>query len=162
MIEIMAWTIIISLFLTGMVGAFLPFIRGVIAILAAFVAYGLFFSFEPLGLWFWLIQIFIAATILLSDYMISVLGVKAFGGSKLSMWLSIIGLIVGPFMIPVAGLIIGPFIGGMIGDWMDKKDWKQAYKAGLGAVVGLFSSAVVQILLQMFMILIFIIWVYGY
>jgi uncharacterized protein YqgC (DUF456 family) len=123
MLDIIGWIVIILLLIIGMAGAVLPIIPGVIAVLAAFVAYGLFFSFEPFGFWFWSIQIIIAATILLSDYMISVLGVKAFGGSKLSMLFSIVGLIVGPFVIPVVGLVIGPFIGGMIGDWIDKKDW---------------------------------------
>lgn len=158
MLDMVAWVIIILLLLIGMAGAILPIIPGVIAVLAAFAVYGLFYSFEPFGFWFWLIQFIIAATILVSDYMISVLGVKAFGGSKLSMLLSIVGLIVGPFVIPVVGLVLGPFIGGMIGDWIDKKDWRRAYKAGIGAVVGLFSSAVVQILLQGFMIIVFIIW----
>lgn len=160
MIIFAAWTVIILLWVVGMAGAVLPIIPGVILILAGFAGYGLFFSFAPLGFWFWLLQTAIAALILISDYMISVLGVKAFGGSKRSMQLSIVGLIFGPFIIPVAGLLVGPFLGGVIGDYMENKDWKRALQAGFGAVVGLFSSAVAQILLQLLMIVLFFIWIF--
>ena len=46
-----------------------------------------------------------------ADTLSNLVGVKKFGGSKAGMWGSTIGLLIGPFVIPVAGILIGPFLG---------------------------------------------------
>jgi uncharacterized protein YqgC (DUF456 family) len=154
-----AWIIVIALFAVGMAGAVFPVLPGVLAIYGAFFVYGFMISFEPFGLWFWLIQTTAVAIIIIADYVVSALGVKKFGGSRASTIGSTIGIIAGPFVIPVAGLLIGPFLGAMIGELIAGRDFNQSVKAGVGALVGFFSSVVVKIVLQAVMIVVFIVWI---
>lgn len=149
----------IGLFIVGMAGAVFPVLPGVLAIYFAFFVYGWFFSFEELGLFFWIIQTLVVIALLVADYAVGAWGVKKFGGSKLSVWLSTIGIIVGPFIIPAFGLVLGPLIGAMIGELIHGQSLSKAFKVGVGSVVGLLSSMGVKIALQLAMIIVFIVWI---
>lgn len=155
---ILGWLLVIVLFIVGLAGAVYPPLPGALAIYAAFFIYGLFISFEPFGFWFWLIETIIVAVIFAADYAVSALGVKKFGGSRASVVGSMIGLIFGPFVIPAFGLVLGPFLGAVIGELLAGSDPVKSAKVGVGSVVGLFSSMVVKVILQLLMIIIFIIW----
>lgn len=159
---VLGWILVIALFIIGMAGAVYPVLPGVLAVYFAFFVYGWFFSFEPFGWLFWTIQTLIVVALLIADYAVGAWGVKKFGGSKLSVWLSTVGIIVGPFLIPAFGLILGPLLGAMIGELIRGESPKQAFKVGVGSVVGLFSSIVVKIVLQLAMIIIFFIWVISF
>ena len=39
------------------------------------------------------------------------------------------------------GIIVGPFLGALLLEMMGGREWKQAARAGLGAVIGLFVGA---------------------
>ncbi|MFD1178165.1 DUF456 domain-containing protein [Paenibacillus puldeungensis] len=157
--DVLGWILVIALFAVGMAGAVYPVLPGVLAIYFAFFVYGWFFSFEPFGWFFWVIQTLIVVVLMVADYAVGAWGVKKFGGSKLSVWLSTIGIIIGPFVIPAFGLVLGPLIGAMIGELIKGESFSKAFKVGIGSVVGLFSSAVVKIVLQLMMIVLFIIWI---
>jgi len=156
-VSILGWVLIIALFIIGMLGTVYPILPGVLAIYLGFLVYGWFFSFEHLGIWFWVIQTAFVLGIIIADYLVSALGVKKFGGSRGSVVGSTIGLIIGPFVIPAFGLIIGPFLGAVIGELSQGVPLQTAIKAGAGSVVGFFSSVVVKVLLQTFMIVLFIV-----
>ncbi|UUZ89858.1 DUF456 family protein [Paenibacillus sp. P25] len=157
--EITAWILVILLFLVGMAGAVYPVLPGALAIYAAFFLYGWMVSFAPFGVWFWLLQTTIVAVLMIADYAVSALGVKRFGGKRASVIGSTIGLLLGPFVIPVAGLLIGPFLGAVIGELITGTDLRQAVRAGIGALVGFFSGMVVKLVLQLLMIVLFLVWV---
>lgn len=124
-----------------------------------FFVYGWMIGFEPFGLWFWLVQTTAVLVIIVADYMVSAYGVKKFGGTRASVIGSTIGLIAGPFLIPVAGLLVGPFVGAMVGELMVGGDMRQSFRAGIGALVGFFSSMAVKLTLQLVMIAVFFIWI---
>lgn len=156
--EIAAWIIILILFAVGMAGTVFPILPGVLAIYAAFLVYGLMMSFAPFGVWFWTIQTFILLVIFVADYVLSARSVQKYGGSRASVVGSAIGLIVGPFIIPVFGLILGPFLGAVLGELMQKSDLDHAVKVGWGSLIGLFTSTLMKIVLQLLMIALFILW----
>lgn len=159
---VLGWTIIAALFALGMAGAVFPILPGALAIYAAFFVYGLFFSFEPFGFWFWTIQTVIVVVLFAADYMVNAWGVKKYGGSRASVVGSTIGILIGPFVIPAFGLIIGPLAGAIIGELIHGSSMDRAIKVGWGALVGLFTSTVVKIIMQAAMIVIFIIWLIAY
>ena len=70
-----------------------------------------FFTFEPFGWFFWIIQGLFIVLLFVADYIANMIGIKKYGGSKAGIWGSTIGLLVGPFVIPFLGILIGPFIG---------------------------------------------------
>ncbi|WP_424766399.1 DUF456 domain-containing protein [Paenibacillus sp. sgz302251] len=156
--DIIGWVLVILLFVVGMAGAIYPILPGALAIYGAFFVYGLFFSFSEFGIWFWLIQTVILIVLFVADYAVSAWGVKRFGGSRASIIGSTIGLIIGPFVIPAFGLIIGPFAGAVIGEMIVGSNFEKSLKVGLGSVVGLFTSVVVKVILQLAMIVLFILW----
>jgi uncharacterized protein YqgC (DUF456 family) len=129
--------------------------------------YGLFFSFAPFGWSFWIIQTLIVAMLFLADYVVNAWGVKKYGGSKASVIGSMIGILIGPFVIPGFGLLIGPLAGAVVGELihglargkkLNRAFFVRSVKVGWGALVGLLSSTVVKIVLQLVMILLFILW----
>jgi uncharacterized protein YqgC (DUF456 family) len=160
--DVLGWIIIAVLFAVGMAGAIFPILPGALAIYAAFFVYGWFFTFKPFGFWFWSFQTVIVVVLFAADYIVNAWGVKKYGGSRASVIGSTIGILIGPFVIPAFGLIIGPFAGAVFGELIHGTPMDRSLKVGWGALVGLFSSMVVKIILQTAMIMIFIIWLVAY
>lgn len=160
MAELVCWIAILALFAFSFIALRYPFIPGFIVIIGGFAVYGFCFSFEPLGYFFWIIQLFFALSIFGTDYLSSLLAVRMYGGSNVAVWGSIIGLIAGPFIIPFAGLVAGPFLGAVIAEWqVNKKPLKKAVRAGMGALIGLAGSTILKAFIQFSMILVFMIWI---
>lgn len=154
---IVYWSIIAVLFIIAFVGLVYPIIPSVLFIAAGFILYGVFFSFEPFGFLFWSIQIVLITALFAADYLANLVGVKKFGGSKAGIWGSTIGLLVGPFVIPVAGIIIGPFIGAVLAELLfQRKPVSEAIRIGFGSLVGFFSGAVTKGFIQIIMIVYFL------
>ncbi|MFC7684686.1 DUF456 domain-containing protein [Ureibacillus sp. GCM10028918] len=156
--DIIAWVLIIASFAVAFVGLVYPIIPSVLFIVLGFIVYGLFNSFAELGWLFWTIEILFIVLLFVADSLANLVGVKKFGGTKAGMWGSTIGLLIGPFIIPVAGILIGPFVGAVIGELLvTKTEYKQALKAGIGSLVGFLTSIVTKGIIQVIMIIIFII-----
>lgn len=156
--EIVAWILIIASFIIAFVGLLYPIIPSVVFILLGFIVYGLFFSFSDLGWLFWIIEILFVILLFAADSVSNIIGVKKFGGTKAGMWGSTIGLIIGPFVIPVAGILIGPFLGAVIGELLvTRTELSQAIKTGFGSLVGFLTSVITKSIIQLIMIIIFLI-----
>lgn len=159
-IEVIGWITVIGLFAIGMLGAIFPILPGVFAVYFGFIAYGLFFDFSPFGWWFWITQTGLLALVIIAEYLISSVAVKRSGGSNASVAGTNIGLIFGPFLIPMFGIILGPLIGSMMGEMKHSQDWRHLLKVGFGSVVGFIISVVVKLILQLIMIILFFIWLW--
>lgn len=165
--EVIGWLLIVALFAAGMAGAIVPVLPGALAIFAAFFVYGFFFTFDKFSFWFWTIQTLIVVALFVADYLVSAWGVKKYGGSKASVIGSMAGILIGPFVIPFFGLVIGPLAGAIAGELLDgifrgkrfdRAFIVQAVKVGWGSLIGLLSSTVVKIVLQLVMIGLFVFW----
>ncbi|MGD6853632.1 DUF456 domain-containing protein [Bacillus infantis] len=155
--EYVYWTIIIILFAIAFIGLFLPIIPSVLFIIGGFVVYGLSYSFEPFGWLFWLVQGMFVLLLFGADYAANMIGIRKYGGSKAGIWGSTIGILAGPFVIPVLGILIGPFIGAIAAEMIvHKKDIKEAAKIGMGSVVGFVSSIAAKGFIQTVMIVYFL------
>lgn len=160
MIDIIGWILIILCFIVAFVGTFYPIIPSVVFMLLGYVVYGLFFSFSELTWIFWVIQILFVALLFSADMAANAFGVKKFGGTKAGVWGSTIGLLFGPFIIPVAGILIGPFIGAVIAELIvTRLGFKQAIKSGLGSLIGFLTSSVVKIIILVIMLVVFVVYV---
>lgn len=156
--DIVAWVIIIVLFVIAFIGLVYPIIPSVLFILGGFITYGLFYSFSNLPWWFWVIELLFVALLFAADTIANIVGVKKFGGSKAGMWGSTIGLLIGPFIIPFAGILVGPFIGAIKGELIvERTTIQQAFKVGVGSVIGFLTSVFTKGIIQTVMIIIFFI-----
>jgi uncharacterized protein len=159
--EIVYWSIISILFIIGFVGLVYPIIPSVLFLLVGYLLYGVFFSFEHFGWFFWLIQSFFIILLFIADYIANMIGVQKYGGSKAGVWGSTIGLLVGPFIIPFLGILIGPFIGAVSAELLvNKRDFKNSLKIGFGSVVGFISSVITKAIIQTLMIVYFLLVVF--
>ncbi|MCJ1908801.1 DUF456 domain-containing protein [Planococcus ruber] len=154
--EIFAWIVILLFFAVGFVGLVYPIIPAVLFIFGGFVVYGLFFEFSDLPWWFWLIESLFVILLFGADALANAFGVKKFGGSKAGLWGSTIGLIVGPFVIPIAGILVGPFLGAILAELIfNKSTIKQSVKSGIGSVVGFITSVFTKGIIQIIMVALF-------
>lgn len=152
------WLVIIILMIIAFVGLVYPIIPSVLFLIGAFLLYGLFFSFSPFNWLFWGIQGLFVILLFGADYLANLIGVKKFGGSKAGVWGSTIGLLVGPFVIPVIGILIGPFLGAVIAELLvNRTSFKSAIKIGIGSLVGFISSVITKGIIQVIMVIYFLI-----
>lgn len=152
-LEIIYWILISLSFIIAFVSLVWPIIPGMLFLLLGFILYGLFFSFEPFSITFWVIQILLVVLLFVTDYFSNLFGVKKLGGKKAAIWGSTIGLLVGPFVIPVAGIILGPFIGAVVAELLiERKSFGKAVKVGVGSVLGFLSGTIVKFIIQIVMV----------
>lgn len=157
MIEIIGWILIVASFVVAYIGTFYPIIPSVVFMVLGYVLYGLFFTFTELSWYFWIIQALFIVLLFSADMAANAFGVKKFGGTKAGVWGSTIGLIFGPFVIPVAGILIGPFLGAILAELIvTREGLKQAVKSGIGSLIGFLTSSVVKIVILTAMLVIFI------
>ena len=156
--EMVYWGIVILLFIVAFVGLVYPIIPSVLFLLAGFLLYGVFFSFEPFRWYFWLIQGLFIVLLFIADYIANMIGIKKYGGSKAGVWGSTIGILVGPFVIPFLGILIGPFIGAIAAELIfNKRSFTESLKVGFGSVIGFISSVITKTLIQIIMVIFFFI-----
>ncbi len=158
--EWIGWIVAIIMFIIAFIGLVYPIIPSVLFIVAGFLLYGWIVSFDELSWLFWVIQILFVILLFVADSLANLVGVKKFGGSKAGMWGSTIGLLLGPFIIPVAGILLGPFIGAVLGEVVvTRSSFKQSLKSGIGSLVGFFTSVFAKGAIMLIMIFIFILFV---
>ncbi|XJZ26241.1 DUF456 domain-containing protein [Bacillota bacterium Lsc_1132] len=147
------WGIIAVLFVLSFVGIVYPILPGALFLLGGFLLYGVFFGFGSLHWLFWVIEAFFFALLFGADTIANLVGVKKYGGTKAGMWGSTIGIILGPFVIPVVGIILGPFIGAALAERIaHKRSIMESLKVGFGSVIGFVTSVLAKILIQLIMI----------
>ena len=136
--------------LIGLLGSVLPVLPGVpisyIGILLLHFTSKVQFSTEFLIFW-----AVIVVLIQVLDYFIPIWGTKKFGGTKMGIWGSVIGMIVGLFFAPL-GIILGPFVGAIIGELIAGKETKSAVKAGFGAFIGFLFGTIAKLIVGGFLI----------
>lgn len=159
--DLLYWTVIVLLFVIAFVGLIYPIIPSSIFLLGGFLLYGLLFTFEPFSWLFWLIQCLFVLLLFGADYIANMIGIKKYGGSNAGIWGSTIGLLIGPFIIPVLGILIGPFLGAFLAELaVNKRSVKEALQIGLGSVVGFISSVITKGIIQVIMVMYFLIQVF--
>jgi hypothetical protein len=70
------------------------------------------------------------------DYVVPAAGAKRYGASKLGIWCSIAGLLIGLFAFPPFGMLIGGFVGAVAGELLAGREGGKALRAGWGLFLG--------------------------
>ena len=107
--------------LAGLVGSVLPVLPGpplgfVGLLLLHWSGFG---TFGPVFLWVWG-AIVLAVSIV--DFILPAWLTKRFGGSRMAVTGSVLGLVAGLFFLPPLGLLIGPFLGALIGELIHNRN----------------------------------------
>lgn len=130
--------------IVGFAGCILPILPGIPLSYLGVVLLHLTSNvdFSPQFLIIWGIIVIVIQVL---DYFIPIWGTRYFGGGKKGMWGSLLGVVLGVFILPPWGIIIFPFLGAVIGELADEKDFKEAMKAGLGAFLGFLVGTVAKL-----------------
>lgn len=94
--------------------------------------------------------------LMISDYVIPILGAKISGASKKGQWGAIIGAILGILFFPPLGIFIGAMLGAIVVELFEGKKFSQALKAGIGVMAGSIVSMVLQFIFTIIVAIYFI------
>jgi len=149
------WIIVgVILILVGLIGAIIPGIAGPVISFLGLVVLQLKkqapFSEEEL-----VIFGLIAAAVTVLDYVVPIWGTKNFGGTKMGVrgstvglivafiGLPILGIVIGPFGL--LGIILGPFVGAYIGESMSGQDSRVAMRSAIGSFIGFLGGTFMKL-----------------
>ena len=141
--EILLWSLVLLLLLTGFVGSVVPLLPGTTLMLVAVLLQKWLLpdtlSWAAVG-WisaFWLLSV-------ISDFACTILGTRLFGGSKWGMAGASGGALVGMFFsLPV--LLLGTMLGAVVAEkWGAKRSTDDALLSGTGATVGFLLGTVAR------------------
>ena len=130
--------------LVGILGCVLPVLPGVplayCGLLLLHATDKVQFSWQFLVIW-----AVVTIVVQVLDSVVPIWGTKKFGGSKMGVWGSTLGLIVGLFFGPW-GIVLGPFLGAVVFELIDGKNPRLALKAGWGSFVGLMTGTILKLI----------------
>lgn len=159
------WTFWLALaaMVVGLVGVILPVVPGVGFIWIVVLVYAIAERFATIDPITFAVLTVLGAIGFSADLWMSHVGAKAGGASIWSLLaglvLGAIGAIVGVIFLGVGaviGAIVGTVAGVVLAEWYQRKDWREAFKAGGGWLVGCTLSGGVQFLIAILMIIIFV------
>lgn len=153
--EWLLWAVIILFFIGSLAGIVIPIIPDALLVWGGFLIYQFILAEQSLSAWFWWGMAGITLLIVLADVLANMLFVKKYGGSKLGMVASVIGLLIGPFVLGPLGILIGPILLVFMAEWVRNKDGVLSMKIALSTLAAFFGSAAVKLVLQVVMIIAF-------
>jgi len=125
----------------GLAGSVLPGIPSTPLVMLVAIGHRLYFGPAGAGNAALLIMGALMAVSLVMDYLASMYGAKKLGAT----WRGVLGAVVGGLIgvfFNLPGLLLGPFLGALVFEMVGGREWKEAARAGLGAVIGLFVGAI--------------------
>jgi uncharacterized protein len=130
------WLLAILLVLVGLAGTVLPALPGAPIVFAGLLLAAWIDDFQKVG---WITLTFLFLLVLLTfaiELGAAGLGAKRVGASKMAVVGAAVGTIVGLFL-GIPGLLLGPFVGAALGEYVSRRDLRQAGKVGIGTWIGL-------------------------
>jgi uncharacterized protein YqgC (DUF456 family) len=85
------------------------------------------------------------------DYVMPVIGARAYGASRHSMWGSVIGMLMGLVVFSFPGMFIGMFLGAVVGELISGKKGGEAFKAGFASFLGSLAASMLKLGLSVVM-----------
>jgi len=155
--SVILWLSIIAAFVVAFIGLIKPIIPSVLVLWVGFLIYQFGFHNGQLSWVFYVSMILFTVFILVADFVMNKYFVNKFGGSKLSEYAALIGVIVGCFVFPPFGIIIVPFVAVLIVEMIQEPNLTKALKASMGSVMAFLASSIAQAMIMIIMVIWFFI-----
>lgn len=150
-INILLWILV----LTGFAGIFLPVLPGILLIYIAGIIFAII-NHNLVILPMFLLTILWLMSIIV-DFLGSYWGAKKFGATKYGSFLSPIGAILGLILGSFIGMLIGALMFAFIGELIfARKNIRLATKSGLGAIIGIVTSQIINAMIAIIMIILIV------
>ncbi|AMG61335.1 DUF456 domain-containing protein [Staphylococcus lugdunensis] len=154
---VLLWLLIIFAFILAFVGLIKPVIPSVLMLWVGFLIYQFAFNNGELSWIFYVSMIVLTVLMFISDFAMNKYFVNKYGGSKISEYVALIGVLVGCFVFPPFGIIIIPFVAVFAVELMQDFDVNKAFKASLGSIVAFLTSNIAKAIIMFIMIVCFFI-----
>jgi hypothetical protein len=146
--------------LVGLAGTLLPALPSIELIWLACLAYGIFSGW---GLWAWVMFPLITIALIVGEVLMWGLGhatSRVTGASWAAIGASVVLGLIGMFVIPVVGALLGAMLGVFLVELYRRREWKAAFKATTGVLVGAGLSFGAQVVVGLVMIGLWGLWFY--
>jgi uncharacterized protein YqgC (DUF456 family) len=130
------WVLAIALVLLGLAGTILPALPGAPLVFGGLLVAAWIDHFEKVG-WITLTLLFLLMLLTFAIELAAAgLGAKRVRASKLAVFGAAVGTVAGLFF-SLPGLLLGPFVGAALGEYLSRRDLRQAGRVGIGTWIGL-------------------------
>lgn len=141
--EYVFFALALAAVIVGIIGCFVPVLPGPpIAFAGVMIVY---FTTDEVSTPALFVYGLVTLLTVVLDYIIPMLGVKYFGGTKYGKWGCFIGSIIGLFYLPW-GIIAGPFFGAFIGELIGKNSARDAAMSGVGSLLGFICGVLLKLI----------------
>lgn len=152
--EVIGLLLALMVMLIGLVGSVLPVLPSTPIVAAAAIVHRLIFGEASVSNLVLGLIVCLMVLSLVIDYIAGMVGARKLGATWRGILGAIVGALVGLFF-SLPGLLLGPFIGAALFEMMGGRNWKEATRAGLGAVLGVLAGAVGKVAACVAMIALF-------
>ncbi len=161
----LTWTFWVALVMmvVGLLGVVLPLIPGTGFMWVVVLIYAISERFAAIDVFSFIVLTVLGLGGATADLWMSQLGAKVGGASLWSTVYSLVGSLAGGLIGlifagvgAVPGMIIGSVAGILINEYRERQDWKLAWQATVGLVLGFTLSTVVQFVIGLLMLVIFV------
>ncbi|HJF68071.1 MAG TPA: DUF456 domain-containing protein [Staphylococcus kloosii] len=155
--SVLIWLLIIIAFALAFIGLIKPIIPSVLMLWVGFLIYQFGIHNSHLSWVFYVSMLLFTIFILVADFIMNKYFVNKFGGSKISEYVALIGVLVGCFVFPPFGIIIIPFMAVLVVELILESNFKQALSASFGSVIAFLASSIAQAIIMIIMVIWFFI-----
>jgi uncharacterized protein YqgC (DUF456 family) len=155
-INTIALVAVALIMLVGLIGTVLPIIPGTVLIFTGAFLYALFEGFHIVGWPTLAILGLLALVATTADLWASSVGAKIGGASGWSVVLGLIGGLAGFLLFSLPGAILGAILAVVLTEIVRQDDWRMAFKAGSGWIIGWALSTLLQLGIGLSMVAIFV------
>jgi hypothetical protein len=140
-LDVAALGVALVIMMVGFLGSVLPGIPGPPLILAAAVVHKLVRGDAGASGWVIAVLTLMTGLSLALDFIATSIGAKKMGATWRGAVGAALGALFGLLWMPF-GLVLGPLLGAMALEMLGGREWREAGKAGIGAVLGLVAGAI--------------------
>ncbi len=149
------WTLSVALILLGLAGTVLPALPGTAFVLGGIVLGAWIDDFTRVGTTTLVVVGVLAVLAWVLDYVAGLLGAKRAGASRQALVGAAVGTVLGLFM-GIVGVLFMPLVGAAVGEYMARRDQKNAVKVGVATWLGIMAGLLAKVVLAFMMVGIFI------
>ena len=143
------------LIVAGLAGTVLPALPGTAFVLAGIVLGAWIDDFTRVPVWVVGLCTVLAVLAWVLDYVAGLMGARRAGASKQALIGAAVGTVVGLFM-GIVGVLFMPLVGAAVGEYMARKDQRQALNVGVATWLGIMAGLLAKVVLAFMMVGIFI------
>jgi uncharacterized protein YqgC (DUF456 family) len=125
----------------GLAGSILPGIPSTPLVLLAAIGHRLYFGDTGASIFVLVLLGVIMLFSLAVDYVASMVGAKKLGATWRGVLGAVVGALIGIFF-SLPGIILGPFVGALTFEMVGGREFREAARAGMGAMLGLLVGAI--------------------